>query len=143
MHWSAVLFGKYKGKTFSQIIVRDPDWFFWVLPKLYGKLGEEAKELARRARVIKIPKRYGKRLEVEYRFGMEHRFCGSSSLTPTAVVPDGAPGCHALICGRPFAKSTTNRATGSGSTHLSLDGAMARRALMIRLNVRLAPKEPD
>jgi hypothetical protein len=38
-------FGKYKGKTFPEIIVRDPDWFFWVLPKLYGKLREEAQEL--------------------------------------------------------------------------------------------------
>ena len=33
MHWSAVPFGKYKGKTFPEIIVRDPDWFFWVLPE--------------------------------------------------------------------------------------------------------------
>jgi broad specificity phosphatase PhoE len=52
MHWSEVPFGKYKGKTFPEIIVRDPDWFFWVLPKLYGKLAEEAQELARRARAI-------------------------------------------------------------------------------------------
>ena len=36
MRWSTVPFGKYKGKTFPEIIVRDPDWFFWVLPKLYG-----------------------------------------------------------------------------------------------------------
>ena len=56
MRWSAVPFGKYKGKTFPEIIVQDPDWFFWVLPKLYGKLAEEAKELARKARAIKIPK---------------------------------------------------------------------------------------
>jgi broad specificity phosphatase PhoE len=62
MDWSVVPFGKYKGKTFPQIIVQDPDWFFWMLPKLYGKIGEEAQELARRARAIKIPKRdrYGR-----------------------------------------------------------------------------------
>jgi hypothetical protein len=42
MHWTPVPFGKYKGQSFSEIIVRDPDWFFWVLPNLYGKLGEEA-----------------------------------------------------------------------------------------------------
>jgi hypothetical protein len=76
MDWSVVPFGKYKGKTFPQIIVQDPDWFFWMLPKLYGKIGEEAQELARRARAIKIPKRdrYGR--EVEYEFDMERRFSG-------------------------------------------------------------------
>ena len=76
MHWTPVPFGKYKGRTFPEIIVRDADWFFWILPELYGKLAKEAEELARKARAIKIPKRYGKKLEVEYRFGMEHMFCG-------------------------------------------------------------------
>jgi hypothetical protein len=76
MHWSPVTFGRYKGKTLPEIIVRDPDWFFWILPNLYGKLAEEAQELARKARAIKIPKRYGKHLEVEYRFETGHRFCG-------------------------------------------------------------------
>jgi hypothetical protein len=76
MHWSIVPFGKYQGKSFPEIIVRDPDWFFWVLPKVYGKLAEEAEELARRARAIKPPRRGRKRLEVEYRYEMGHRFCG-------------------------------------------------------------------
>ena len=77
MHWSVVPFGKYLGKTLPEIVVHDPDWFFWVLPKLYGKLADEAQELARKAGAIKIPKRYGKKLEVEYRFGAEHScFCG-------------------------------------------------------------------
>ena len=30
-----VLFGKYRGKTLPETIVRDLDWFFWVVPKLY------------------------------------------------------------------------------------------------------------
>jgi hypothetical protein len=76
MHWSMVPFGKYMGKTFPEIIVRDPDWFFWALPKLYGKLGEEAQELARRARAIKPPRRGRKRLEVEYEFDLDRRFNG-------------------------------------------------------------------
>ena len=69
-------FGKYQGKSFPEIIVCDPDWFFWALPKLYGKLAEEAQELARRARSIKIPRRGRKRLEVAYEFDMDRRFCG-------------------------------------------------------------------
>jgi hypothetical protein len=76
MSWSAVPFGRYQGKTLPEIIVRDADWFFWVVPKLYGKLADEAEELARRARAIKIPNRRRKRLEVEYRYEMDHRFCG-------------------------------------------------------------------
>jgi len=76
MSWSAVPFGKYQGKTLPEIIVRDADWFFWILPKLYGKLADEAEELARKARAIKIPNPHRKRLEVEYQYEMDHRFCG-------------------------------------------------------------------
>lgn len=76
MRWSVVPFGRYAGKTLPEIIVRDLDWFFWVLPKLYGRIAEEAQELARRARAIKIPQRGCKRLEVEYQFDMDRRFCG-------------------------------------------------------------------
>jgi len=49
MRWTTVSFGRYKGKTLPEIIVRDLDWFFWALPKLYGKLADEAQELARKA----------------------------------------------------------------------------------------------
>ena len=76
MIWSAVPFGKYKGKTLPEIIVRDLDWFFWIVPKLYGKLADEAEELARKARAIKIPNSRRKHLEVEYQYEMGHRFCG-------------------------------------------------------------------
>ena len=84
MSWNAVPFGKYKGKTLPEIIVCDLDWFFWVLPKLYGKIAEEAQELARRAQAIKIPQRGGKRLEVEYQFDMDRRFCGFGFVDPSA-----------------------------------------------------------
>ena len=76
MRWSTVPFGKYKGKTLPEIIVRDADWFFWVLPNLYGTLAEEAQEQARRARAIKTPRRGRRRLEVEYEFDMDRRFNG-------------------------------------------------------------------
>jgi hypothetical protein len=85
MHWSVVPFGKYQGKSFPEIIVRDPDWFFWVLPKLYGKLADEAQVLARRARAIKIPRRGGKRLEVEYEFDTDRRFCGCESVDASSA----------------------------------------------------------
>ncbi len=78
MHWTVVPFGKYEGKTLPEIIVRDLDWFFWILPKLYGKLAVEAQELARKARAIKIPKSDKSKLEVEYQYEFDHRFCGFS-----------------------------------------------------------------
>ena len=83
MRWSVVPFGRYAGKTLPEIIVRDLDWFFWVLPKLYGRIAEEAQELARRARAIKIPQRGCKRLEVEYQFDMDRRFCGFRFVDPS------------------------------------------------------------
>jgi hypothetical protein len=84
MSWSVVPFGKYRGKTLPEIIVRDLDWFFWVLPKLYGRLETEARDLARKVSAIKIPKGHGKKLEVEYRYEFDsgsvlgRRFCGFS-----------------------------------------------------------------
>jgi hypothetical protein len=76
MSWSVVPFGRYRGKTLPEIIVRDLDWFFWMLPKLYGKLGTEARDLARKARAIKIPKERGRKFEVEYRFDVDDKFFG-------------------------------------------------------------------
>jgi hypothetical protein len=82
MSWSVVPFGKYSGKTLPEIIVRDLDWFFWVLPKFYGRLETEARDLARKVSAIKIPKELGKKLEVEYRYEFDswselgRRFCG-------------------------------------------------------------------
>jgi hypothetical protein len=82
MSWSVVPFGRYTGKTLPEIIVRDLDWFFWMVPKLYGKLGIEARELARKAHAIRIPKGHGRKLEVEYRYEFDsgsvsgRRFCG-------------------------------------------------------------------
>jgi hypothetical protein len=76
MFWSTIPFGKYTGKTLPEILVRDPDWFFWVLPKLYGNLASEAQDLARKARAIKIPKSDQGVWRVEYRYEFGDRFCG-------------------------------------------------------------------
>jgi hypothetical protein len=82
MTWGVMPFGRHKGKTLPEIIVRDLDWFFWMLPKLYGKLGTEARDLARKACAIKIPKGHRRKLEVEYRYEFDNgselgrRFCG-------------------------------------------------------------------
>ena len=99
LSWSAVPFGKYKGKALPEIIVRDLDWFFWAVPKLYGKLAEEAEELARNARAIKIPNSRRKLLEVEYQYEMGHRFCGFAFVTPTMLsILDGQQDFRTSIC---------------------------------------------
>ena len=69
-------FGKYKGKTLPEVILIDLDWFYWALPKLYCKIAEEARDLAQKARAIKIPSSKRKKLEVEYRYEGNDRFRG-------------------------------------------------------------------
>ena len=69
-------FGRYEGKTLPEVILIDLDWFYWALPKLYGKIAEEAQDLARKVRGIKIPGPHRKRLEVEYRYERDDRFRG-------------------------------------------------------------------
>jgi hypothetical protein len=76
MSWSTITFGKYKGKTLPEVILIDLDWFYWALPKLYGKIGEEAQDLARKARAIKIPIPRRKKLAVEYWYERGDRFRG-------------------------------------------------------------------
>jgi len=57
--WREVNFGKWagKGKTLPQVLVADPDWFFWAVSEgaFKGALANEAATLARRARAIKLP----------------------------------------------------------------------------------------
>lgn len=58
--WSEVNFGKWagKGNTLPQILVADPDWFFWAVgtDAFKGGLAPQAEKLARRARGIKLPR---------------------------------------------------------------------------------------
>jgi hypothetical protein len=76
MTWSTVTFGKHRGNTLPQILLLNPDWFFYMLPKFYGPLASEARALAERAIGIKIPKKKPRNWRVEYHFDDEDRFCG-------------------------------------------------------------------
>jgi hypothetical protein len=75
MSWSTMPFGKYEGKTLPEIVLIDLDWFYWALPKLYGKIAKEAQDLARKVRAIRIPTP-NRKLEVEYRYERGDRFLG-------------------------------------------------------------------
>jgi hypothetical protein len=76
MIWTTVNFGKHKGRNLPQIVLSDPNWFFWAVDILYGQLASEAKILERRARNIRIPKPNPKKWEVEYRRDRDDRFLG-------------------------------------------------------------------
>jgi hypothetical protein len=57
--WSVLNFGKYKGKTLPQVILHDPDYFFWGVEKdVFNRTPflEQATLLHHRARNIKLPK---------------------------------------------------------------------------------------
>ena len=87
--WTEVKFSKYKGKTLPQIVLMDPDWFFWAIEKgvfKTGALKAEAKEIWKKARHIRIPKSDATNWKVEYT-----RYPGSGKLTDVSVVPASHP----------------------------------------------------
>ena len=76
MKWTTLNFGTYAGLSLPQIILADADWFFWAFNKgvFWGKPGEEAVDLAAKAKAIKIPKPDPENWQVEYCFEDDGRF---------------------------------------------------------------------
>ncbi|WP_338663190.1 hypothetical protein VQH23_24020 [Pararoseomonas sp. SCSIO 73927] len=78
--WSEVKFGKWagKGKILPQVIVSDPDWFFWAYKEgaFKGALVAEAELLSRRAKAIKLPASRIADSCVQYMIGPDGKFAG-------------------------------------------------------------------
>jgi hypothetical protein len=76
--WTTLNFGKHAGRTLPQVVLSDPNWFFWAVGKdiFKGRLADEAAVLSRRATHIRIPKPNPKGWEVEYRRDRDGRFLG-------------------------------------------------------------------
>jgi hypothetical protein len=76
--WTKLDFGKHAGRTLPQVVLLDPNWFFWAFGKgiFPGPLADEAAILAHRATHIKIPKRKPRTWEVQYRHERDGRFIG-------------------------------------------------------------------
>lgn len=75
--WTTLAIGKHKGKSLPQIILSDPDYFYWAAEQenfFRGRLAAEAKKLLIRAERIKIPKKNPDDWSVEYVFTPEGRF---------------------------------------------------------------------
>src|SRR5258708_4944737 len=76
MKWTMLKFGRHEGRTLPQVVLSDPNWFFWAADILYGQLATEAEILERQARNIKIPRPNPKKWAVEYRRDRDDRFLG-------------------------------------------------------------------
>ena len=76
--WSILTFGKYKGKSLPQVILSDPDWFFWAAEGdvFRGRFAEEASLLEYRACNIKIPKPNPEDWCVRYYTDPQRKICG-------------------------------------------------------------------
>jgi hypothetical protein len=93
--WTRLNFGKHSGRTLPQVVLSDPNWFFWAVSNgvFDGRLKFEAEAnvLEGRARNIRIPKRHPKEWAVEYRWDRDGRFlgfrlCESRGLFPTPAI---------------------------------------------------------
>jgi hypothetical protein len=78
MSWTKLGFGKHIGLRLPQILMFDPDWFFWAVGKsiFEGRLAREAEELVTRATAIKPPFKKPEDWAVEYQFERDGRFRG-------------------------------------------------------------------
>lgn len=85
--WSEVDFGKYgdKGLTLPQVLIKDPDWFFWAVEKkaFKGPLAAQAAKLARRARGINLPSDKAESHCVQYMFTPQGKFAGFNLIPKT------------------------------------------------------------
>ncbi len=72
MRWKTLRFGKHDGESIPEILLHDPDWFFWAWSR--GVFNEssnyfdEAVVAHAKATSIRIPQTRTERLDVEYTF---------------------------------------------------------------------------
>ena len=71
MKWTPLKFGIHKGKTWPQVLFRDPGWFFWAynlkkFDEYQVTLNEEVENIYKKARKIAIPKTDKDNYEVEH-----------------------------------------------------------------------------
>ena len=78
--WSIIKFGKrHKGKSLPEVILHDPDWFFWAIKDRVLEnqvFAAEAHDLDFKARNIKIPRPDAEHWCVKYLFDYRDKFCG-------------------------------------------------------------------
>ncbi len=92
MTWSELKFSKHKGKTLPQVVLSDPDWFFWAIEtKIFeGTIAREAECIAKKAKRIKIPKQDPENWRVEYVIGFDGKFAHFSIVEADRPVHQGS-----------------------------------------------------
>jgi hypothetical protein len=78
--WSLLDFGKHKGRSLPEVLLRDPDYFFWAweshaFKRNFG-LALEASELVYKARHINIPKADPDNWRIKYLRDISGKHCG-------------------------------------------------------------------
>jgi hypothetical protein len=100
--WSVVNLGKWreKGLTLPQIILRDPDWFFWAFDKgvFPEHLSSEASALHGRASGIKIKKLTPDEWRIEYSIGLDGKFAGFEVIPKNRPRHEGSTRCIRRSC---------------------------------------------
>jgi hypothetical protein len=89
MTWTVVNFGKYAGKALPQIVLRDPDWFFWAVENQIFKspqLKGEANDIYRKATRIRVTGPKGCKAKVEYAIHPH-----VNKLADVSVIPESQP----------------------------------------------------
>jgi hypothetical protein len=87
--WTEVPFRDYFGKTLPQVILSDPDFFFWAFEngRFYNKeLFAEAKELALKGRSIKLPEGW----RVDYFVDRSGTLCNVEVVEDTSPKHEGS-----------------------------------------------------
>jgi hypothetical protein len=76
--WSIINFGRHEGKSFPQILLCDPDWFFWAMDRGVFEnrpnLLPEATRLAVMAKHIKIPRPNPQVWQIRYVISHDEKF---------------------------------------------------------------------
>jgi hypothetical protein len=88
-YWTELKFSKYRGKTLPQIMLLDPDWFFWALDcdifEDMGALLSESEDIDSKARNIKIRNNNSGEYVAEY---FRHT---DGTYSDFCIVPEGQP----------------------------------------------------
>ena len=94
--WTTLKFGKHKGKTLPQVVLSDPDWFFWGVGRsiFRDQIAEKAQDIARKATHIKIPKPDPDNWRIKYQFTYDDKFVDLTIIPASTVHIDSS---HAMI----------------------------------------------
>ena len=91
MNWTNIRFRKFTSKSLPQLIFEDADFFFHAYENYYfdGNQEQEAEELYRKARSIRVPPRNGKKMLVKY-FSYYDRKSKNDKFLMMKLIPDGS-----------------------------------------------------